>query len=158
MFFFIWYGIEIFFFKLFFNESIDHCVTGKQSMSDIIKEYRKNNSISGKTMFVRILLYLINFGGFYLLCSPLMKYMAQLPLIAFFLKDSFLTSTVYVTAMITLSVQLFFISIAWLIYRPVTALTLFLLSASIISSFFYLPPGQKGLSFDEVNKLYVSLY
>ena len=82
--------------------------------------------------------------------------MAQLPLVAFFLKDSFLTSTVYVTALITLSVQLFFISIAWLIYRPVTALTLFLLSATIASTFFYLPPGESGLSLAEANKLYSS--
>lgn len=68
VFLFIWYFIEIAFFRLEFNETIDHCVCGKQSAAEIIDEYRSNNSIVGRTMWVRVLCYLLNLGGFYMLC------------------------------------------------------------------------------------------
>lgn len=154
MFFFIWYFIEVAFFKLTFNESIDHCVTGKQSVTDIIKEYRRNNSISGRTMMVRILLYLINFGGFFLLCNPLIKFMGNAPLVAYFLVNDFYASGVCVAAIMTLSIWLFLISIAWLCYRPFLAIVLLILSISVGTSFLYMPPGERGMSFDAVKQVY----
>lgn len=142
------------FFRLSFNESIDHCVIGKYSVTNIIREYRDNYSISCKTMMIRILLYLLNYGGFYMLCDPLIQYMGDLPLVAYFLKNAFYSSTAYVAALLTLTAQFFFISMAWLFFRPFMALVLLLIAISIGASFVYLPYGEDGLSMEEVQKLY----
>ena len=85
VFFIIWYALETLFFRLSFSESIDHCITGKQTAKNILSDYVRGNSVACKTMTARIVLFLINLGGFYMLSAPLLKYTGSLPLVAFFL-------------------------------------------------------------------------
>lgn len=139
VFLFIWYFIEVLFFRLHFTETIDHCVCGKQSVSEIINEYRSNNSILGQTMWVRILCYCLNLGGFYMLCSPLLKLMSILPLTAYFLNHAFYVSALCTAAIVTLAAQLLFTSFAWVAYRPLLATVLFLLALAIGGLFMW--PG-----------------
>jgi hypothetical protein len=149
---FIWYFIEILFFKLNFNETIDHCVGGNQEAYEIINEYRYNNSIMCQTMMVRLLCYFLNLGGFYMLCAPLVKLMGVLPLAAFFLENAFYVAALCTAAVVTLAAQLFFTSLAWMAYRPLLATFLLLISFTV-GGLFMLPQGD-GLSYHDVNDLY----
>lgn len=104
-------------------------------------------------MLVRVLCYFLNLGGFYMLCSPLLKRMSVLPLAAYFLNHAFYVSGLCTAAVLTLAAQLLFTSFAWVAYRPLLATVLFLLSLSVGAAFML--PGE-GMSYHEASELYSS--
>ena len=122
-------------------------------MNEILNEYHRNNSIACQTMCGRIFTYILNFGGMYMLCWPLLKLMAVLPLVAYFLRSQFFIANTLTAALLTLVAQLLFTSFALLWYRPLAA-TMLLLLTFTIAGLFWMPSFGDGMTPDQVDQLY----
>lgn len=93
---------------------------------------------------MRVLCFFLNFGGFYLLLSPLLEQMSVLPLVSYFLTYAFVVAGLCTAAVVAVIAQLFFTSLAWIAYRPVVATFLFLMSLSL-GALFTVPAKVLGI-------------
>ena len=62
-----WYILERLFFYSEFDGCIDYACNGKKSIEEILAEYRSNTNITGRVVFWRLFLFVIDVSAAYLI-------------------------------------------------------------------------------------------
>lgn len=109
-------------FKLIGEEVIDHAADGMKTAPQYFIDQEK--ILSFTTDFIRFLGVGMCIGGFYLLFTPLILLLKWIPLLGAFLGGAAAVAAFLFALVVGLTLSLINIAIAWVLFRPIVALSL----------------------------------
>mmetsp|Transcript_11369 Transcript_11369/g.19165 ORF Transcript_11369/g.19165 Transcript_11369/m.19165 type:complete len:197 (+) Transcript_11369:784-1374(+) len=130
------YLTEILCFKLRFNDTIDHICQVYKEPTQILDEYRVSTNILAKTNVLRLVAWILNLIGCYLIFSPFTLELVWIPFIGSLLKATFFMTGLIFSTCFSILLQMVVVSVSWIPYRPYLGLLGLILSLCTLGFLF----------------------